>query len=461
MSHSVAVVGGGWAGMSAAVAASGPGITLTVFEAAREPGGRARALELERPDGQRALLDNGQHILIGAYRETLACMKQVGVPLSRALLALPLGMPFPDGSGVETPEWAAGWPAAPALLAAIGAASGWRWSDRLALLRAGARWHRQRFTCPAGQTVQDVCAGLTTRVMADLIEPLCVSALNLRPGQASGQVFLRVMHDALLGPGFGAWRASTLLLPRVDLGTLFPRTAARWLRDRMDDAFDLRLGSRVHAIRPAGSRWRLTTAGEDTCFDQVIWATSAGPAARAMHDAVLAAQASPDGRITQAIGDWAASCARLPFTAIGTVYAWAPGLRLPRPMLALRDGPGAPAQFAFDRGQLAPQDPAMQGVLAFVASASEGDREQIERDVLRQARHQLGLESLQPLQTVIEKRATFACLPALERPAIEIAPGLCAAGDHVEGPYPATLEAAVRSGVAAGRLVRQRIDATA
>ncbi|MDV7400838.1 hypothetical protein RZS08_55995, partial [Arthrospira platensis SPKY1] len=103
---------------------------------------------------------------------------------------------------------------------------GWTWRDRVALLKVGARWRGQGFDCPSGQTARDVCQGLTPRVMADLIDPLCVSALNLPATQASGQVFLRVMHDALLGPGFGPWPASTLLLPRVDLGALFPDAAA-------------------------------------------------------------------------------------------------------------------------------------------------------------------------------------------------------------------------------------------
>jgi predicted NAD/FAD-dependent oxidoreductase len=53
---------------------------------------------------------------------------------------------------------------------------------------------------------------------------------------------------------------------------------------------------------------------------------------------------------------------------------------------------------------------------------------------------------------VVEKRATFACTPGLLRPPMVVAPGLLACGDYVEGPYPATLEGAVRSGWAAGSL---------
>jgi hypothetical protein len=141
----------------------------------------------------------------------------------------------------------------------------------------------------------------------------------------------------------------------------------------------------------------------------------------------------------------------LRFEAIATVYAWAPNAGLPHPMLALRATAQAPAQFVFDRGQLG--GPA--GLLAFVVSASSGSREELEIAVLAQAADQLAplrLGPLQPVRTVVEKHATFACTPGLLRPAQAIAPGLLAAGDYVDGPYPATLEGAVRSGWSAGRL---------
>jgi hydroxysqualene dehydroxylase len=61
------------------------------------------------------------------------------------------------------------------------------------------------------------------------------------------------------------------------------------------------------------------------------------------------------------------------------------------------------------------------------------------------------LQDLQPLKTIVEKRATFACTPGVQRPPMNIASGLLACGDYIDGPYPATLEGAVRSGLAAAR----------
>ena len=59
------------------------------------------------------------------------------------------------------------------------------------------------------------------------------------------------------------------------------------------------------------------------------------------------------------------------------------------------------------------------------------------------------IDSLEVLQTVVEKRATFACTPSLDRPGSHPHPGLSVCGDYIEGPYPATLEGAVMSGIQA------------
>ena len=64
----LAVVGAGWAGLAAAVALKAAGADVTVFEAAPLAGGRARRVD----DLNMGAIDNGQHLLLGAYTETLA-----------------------------------------------------------------------------------------------------------------------------------------------------------------------------------------------------------------------------------------------------------------------------------------------------------------------------------------------------------------------------------------------------
>ncbi len=441
----LAVIGGGWAGLAAAVRATELGWRVAVFEAGRHWGGRARALAAQTQHGPG--LDNGQHILIGAYRETLALMRQLGVELDAALLTVPLDLRHADGGGLSVPPWAARWPQPLALLAAMLGARGWSWQERFALLRRSLQWRANGFACPADWSVARLCASLPPRVVAELIEPLCLSALNTPIQQASAAVLLRVLRDALFGAGHGHWRGADLLLPRTDLGALLPEPALRWLEQR---GAGLHAGQRIGALEWLAPGWRV--AGQE--FDAVLLACPPREAARLVRTAFGPDQAPADladQARTKAM-KWAASADALQYEAIATVYARAsiaPGQSSMLPgaaaMVALRSGPQAPAQFAFDRGQLG--GPA--GLLAFVVSACHGDRAEIEQQVLQQARAQLGLQQLQAIRTVVEKRATFACTPGLQRPTAAIAPGLWAAGDYVEGSYPATLEGAVHSGLQA------------
>lgn len=408
----IAIVGAGWAGLAAAVTCAEDGHAVTVFEAARTLGGRARTLQVALPDGGTAALDNGQHILIAAYLETLQLMEKVGVRPAGALLRLPLVLHDPQGQGLALPDWPAPWDA----VAGILTARGWSWADKLSLLRASAGWQLAGFRCPEDMSVDQLTRRLTPRVRAELIEPLCVAALNTPAERSSAQVFLRVLRDALFGRGHGGWGGSNLLLPRQDLGSLFPHAAQEWLSAR---GAQVRAGQRVQALQAEGAGWWVDAER----FDAVILATPSTEAARLVEGSGVAADA------------WLQDARSLAFEAIATVYVTG-GPRLPLPMLALSSGP---AQFVFDRAQLG--GPA--GLLAFVVSASLADKDAIERGVLAQAAG-LGWQ-VQPLQTVVEKRATFACVPGLRRPPIAIAPGLWACGDYVEGPYPATLEGAVRS----------------
>ncbi len=421
----IAIIGAGWAGIAAAVQAIAAGHQVRLFEASHSVGGRARVVAGTLPDGTPITLDNGQHILIGAYLETLRLLKQVGVDTDAALLRLPLTLRFPDGAGLCFPRW-------PSPLDALGGilgAHGWTAADKWSLLRQALRWRLSGFACVANLTVRDLCQDLSPRVLAELITPLCVSALNTPAHEASAQVFLRVMQDAL----FGAAGGSNLLLPRIDLNELFPAAGLRYLLAR---GAQVQLGTRIDALRAQGAQWQV--AGQ--CFDAVILASGARDAVRLLDASADSAEAEHRRQMQR----WCSVAQGLHFEAIATVYAWSADASLAAPMLNLRSDTRSPAQFVFDRGQLG--GPA--GLLAFIVSASNTDRATLQTHVLAQAQAQLGL-CLQPVQTIVEKRATFACAPALLRPAQHIAPGLLACGDYVAGPYPATLEGAVRSGVAA------------
>ncbi|CAD5374708.1 Phytoene desaturase, pro-zeta-carotene producing [Rubrivivax sp. A210] len=421
----LAIVGGGWAGLAAAVEAVDAGHAVTLIELSAQWGGRARGVEIEG-----LALDNGQHILIGAYRHTLALMARVGADPD-ALARRPLELLYPDGRGLRMP-------AAPAWLGfglAVLRCRGWTLAERVALLRAATGWALAGFACDPAWTVARLCHALPPPVRELLIDPLCVAALNTPAAEASASVLLRVLRDAL----FGGAGAADLLLPRRSLAALLPEPAACWLQKA---GARLQTGRRVQALAREGAGWRV----DGEAFDAVVLACSAAESAR------LVEPLTPT---------WAAQAQALRYEPIVTVYMRCPGARLPSPMTALLQGPRAPAQFAFDHGALG----GAAGVFAFVVS---GARPWVEAGlaatgaaVLEQAATSFAPGTWpQPptvLRVLAEKRATFRCTPGLDRPAATIAPGLVAAGDYIAGPYPATLEGAVRSGEQAVAALRSTL----
>lgn len=406
------VVGAGWSGLAAAVAATQAGWHVQLFEASNIAGGRARSLQQSFAGH---LLDNGQHALIGAYHDALALMRTVGLDPDRLLRRIPLDLSFADGQGLTLPNW----PMPLNLLAGISSARGWTWQDKTSLLRTAWQWQRNKFECPPELTLGQLCesSALSPRVMTQLIEPLCLSALNTPVDQASALVFLRILNDALLG-GSGS---SDLLLPGVDLGALLPDACLQWL---ITQGAEVNLGKRISAAHVEALQ---QTASNE---NKVLLACPAWEAAR------LTADIAPK---------WAYKCAELPHTAIATVYMHCEDANfegLAQPMVALHSHAKAPAQFVFDKGVLSNQ----QGLLAAVVSACCHERDELTELVHAQVSEQLGLTHLSLVQTVVEKRATLACLPLLDRPEAFVADGVWACGDYIAGPYPSTLEGAVRSG---------------
>lgn len=423
----VAVIGGGWAGLAAAVELGAAGIPVTLFEAGRELGGRARRVEI-----QGHALDNGQHLLIGAYRETLRLMTIVGAPSGRALQRRPLALEMPGaGFALRLPALPAPWHLAWGLLSAHGVQP----AEKLSAARFAFWLKRRRF-----QVDDEPVAALLDRhgqqgaLRRHLWDALCLAALNTPPERASARIYANVLRDSL-----GASRADTdLLIPVADLGTAFPDAAERFIAHR---------GGRLHRATRVGAienrdRDFIVNGGR---YDHVLLATAP------QHAAPLLA-ALPAARAV------AETIAAYDYEPIGTVYSgYPPEVTLPAPMLGLENNDSSIGQWVFDRGLL----PANRGVLAFVLSA-HAPWDALDNDMLALTLHrELAAALKRPLppprwtQVIRERRATFSCRPHLPRPSAETPiPGLWLAGDYVCADYPATIEGAVRSGVeAAGRIL--------
>jgi squalene-associated FAD-dependent desaturase len=408
----IAIIGGGWSGLAAAVRAVSLGHHVTLLEMAPDLGGRARTVNRHG-----RLRDNGQHILIGAYTHTLDLMRLVGADLSSTLYRTPLCLMAPDGQGLAL----TGRSSIVTFAAAVLRNRSWTWRSRIALLRASTVWALKRFECSADLTVQTLTQTLPPEVRQGLVEPLCVAALNTPAYRASARVFLRVLKDSLMSGSGGA----DLLLPSRPLGELLPQPAQRWLEARGTEVV---LRERVNELQRLPSGWRV--GGRD--FDAVVLACSAVEAAR------LTQPHHPQ---------WSVLAARIPHEAITTIYLNCPGAVLQRPMTFL---PSGPAQFVFDLDALGHPG----GGFAFVISAADAfenlDREALAHAVVQQALSLFPAGSLprapQVTDIFTEQRATFRCEPGTARPPRKVTSDLWAAGDYIDGPYPATLEGAVRSG---------------
>src|SRR5688572_16644028 len=186
----VAVIGGGYAGMAAAVTLAERSVPVTVYEAGKAPGGRARRVEHDE-----LTLDNGLHILIGAYVETLRLMQLVGADPDRQLLRLPFTWNVHEQFSLK----AAALPAPLNLLGALLVARGISWTERLAVARFLLAMRRANYRLPRDMSVASLLArerqGAASARL--LWKPLCVSALNTPPDAASAQVFLNVLRDSL------------------------------------------------------------------------------------------------------------------------------------------------------------------------------------------------------------------------------------------------------------------------
>lgn len=429
LGNRVAVIGAGYAGLACAVELADAGIGVDVFEASRTLGGRARAVRInDGPDG--IIVDNGAHILVGAYRETLRLMEKVGAG-GTALRRGNLHLESPGQVRIAAPSLPAPLHLAWALLFARGLSI----ADKFAAIRFMRIQQARHFRLERDMSAADFFAvhRQPERVRRFLWEPLCLAALNTPVAIASAQVFLNVLRDSLAADR----AASDLLLPATDFSSLFPEPAARFLETH---GSRLLRSTRIVALEKVGAGWTATGNRAYGPYAHIVLAVAP------YH---LAALLKPHPGFAELI----ARIERFTWQPIVTVYlAYPETTRLPFPMVGLD---GGHAQWLFDRGALCGQ----HGLLAAVISG-DGPWQQLGHAALAGEIHDEitrllpGLPAPRHSHVIEEKRATFACTPDLSRPATATAdPRLWLAGDHVQGDYPATLEGAVRNGVRAARSI--------
>lgn len=442
---SVAVVGGGWAGCAAAADLIAAGRRVVLLEAGKELGGRGRRVEFELA-GDTHILDNGQHLMLGAFTETAALLAQLEVPLDSVVARRPFEIVHARGMRLRAGRGPAPWHLARALLLARGLSL----ADRVALAQFLPRARKQDWQVEPDRDALGWLSSMrqTATLIATLWRPLCVAALNTPIERASARIFANVLR-ASLG---ASTAASELWLPRTNLSALMPEAVERLI---------LRTGGRVHRgarvdlarCLPDSAGWSLAvrTRGEHNALQVESVVYAAAPLMLPRIFGLHAEALRPAIRLIE----------RFSYEPIATAYLkYDSGVRLPHPMLALVDD--APerryGQWVFDRGAL---DARNAGVLAVVVSAG-GPHEDESLDRLSEAigwqlREALGLPAPRAVRTIVERRATLAATPGLERPPLTTSlPNLVLAGDWTDSTFPSTLETAVRSGRSAAQALLER-----
>jgi zeta-carotene desaturase len=431
LTHDVIVIGGGFAGLSAATALSAKGFRVLVLEARPSLGGRASAF-VDSSTGER--VDNGQHILTGAYRETFRFLRRIGTE-SKVYLQPGLAVDIVDKEGRAS---RLACPAIPAPLHMLVGALRWAaidWQDRKALMRMrnGGR--------PGADSQATVRQWLesheqTPRLIELLWEPLAVAALNQSIDEAAGEMFSQVLKRT-----FTRRRSdSSLGLVRCALDELYTIPSKAYIEERKGEVRTNAL-ARVKVALP----WPTVHVRSDVFRARAIVCATAWYALPALFEEgpVLPVEVIKAAATTGA-------------SPIVTVNLWFDRAVTSSPFVGL---PGRAMQWVFDKHALFGESASHLSLVSSGASAivdrSNQELVDLALDELRAALPRTREAVLRRAVVVREKRATFSVAPGQPpRPKTHTTlPGLFLAGDWIDTGLPATIESAVVSGHAAADAV--------
>lgn len=430
----VVVIGGGWSGLAAAVELAKNNVDVQLLESARQVGGRARAIKF----GQ-FHVDNGQHILLGAYSSILQLLETIGIREEALFRRESLYLRLHRERGVSVNLQAPSWLPAPLhLLIALLSFRGIRLGQRLSLLRPLVNMKLKGFRVDETLSVADYLHhhGQGKTAVSCLWEPLCLSALNTPAEKSSMQLFVNVLRDAF----FGQRKDSNLLLPIKDMGDCLPEPAMDYIEAA---GGSVHLGSRVMELNiHGGAITGATTRAGSFAADHVVLAT--GPTAA--HS--LLSQHSSLDPISQNIN-------QLRHSPITTIY-----FRYPAPVKLEKDFigfVGTTVQWLFDRGRLTGDEGLMSAVISGPGPHMNWDNSVLINHVSQEiAQYYPDWPEPVDAKVIKEKRATFLATPeSLQHRPHHATPieGLWLAGDYTASDYPSTLEGAVRSGITCAKAI--------
>ena len=436
----IVIIGAGFAGLSAAALLAEHGAPVLVLDARPRLGGRATAFA-DRETGE--IVDNGQHVMFGCYRDTLAFLERVGAS-ANVRIQESLAIPFLDLEGRRSMLRC---PSLPPPLHLLGGVLGWKalpWRDRLSALRLGPALLRARAapggaTTTPGTTVEGWLRshGQRPRLVEWLWEPLAVAALNQPIGEAQAAPFVRVLAE-MFGP---SRRASALVMPARPLDEMYATPARAFIEAR---GGQVRTDALARLIADATRVTSVDVRGERIDADAVI---STVP----WHQLrTLFADVPPP------LAAIVANASRMGSMPIVTVNLWYDRVVMDDAFVGL---PGRSMQWVFDKrrvfGELASH-------LSLVSSAASTLAPKTNQELIDLAAGEIaaslpGARGARLLRATVirERHATFS-LSAGEpaRPAtVTPLSNFYLAGDWTDTALPGTIESAVISGHRAARAI--------
>ena len=410
----IIIIGAGWSGLAAAVTLSQQGVPVQVIESAKQIGGRARRVQW----GYRNI-DNGQHLMIGAYHRLLNMMQIVGLSpdhiFTRQAIHLPLlsqkysPLTLTRSSYLPWPLSMA-WP-----LFRHGG---------LSLVIAAFRIQRhipqllQQQDCSVIEWLQYHHQPM--RLIEQLWAPLCLATLNTPIERASAHVFATVIHTTLNQQATDA----DLLIPNQDLTAIFPDAAAAYIQQRGGQVITQQ---RIQHITINRKQFIITGHQQQWQSAQLIIATD-------------------PHRMQQLLAphiDFPTPS----YAPIVTVYLQYPShCQLPDAITGLT---GTLSQWVFDKHSQYP------GLFAVVISGKGPhiayQQAQLVAIIATELHQHFPQLPAMPNDAFVirEKRATFECSVAAQasRPRYRTSqPGLWLTNDYIKNHYPATLEGAIQNG---------------
>ena len=394
----VAVVGGGLAGLAAALDLVDAGHAVTVLEARPTLGGAVQTLP-ERDGDPEPPPDNGQHIALGCFTEYVRFLERIGE--GGSFIRTRLGLPVVDEAG----RFATIAPSLPALLRYTHLPRRDRF--RIPLVTARCRNARPETGETFGALLRRL--GASEAAIERFWDVFIRPALNLPADEVDAEAGLFTVRTALLGPRGN----SDLILPAKPLGWMHGDAAGRALGDRVQ------LERRVDTL-------------DEVDADAIVLAVPPRESARLLGEPEPSLEDSP----------------------IVSVHLWFDQPILDVPLAALL---GSDAHWVFDRGRLLGHAPRAVGQYLTVVSSGVPEllevrgRQLVER-IAGQVTERLGEAELLWSRVSREPYATVALRPGVERPGVETSrSNVARAGTWTDTGWPATMESAVRSGRAAAQ----------